>query len=84
MSIPPPPGPDDPIWQDAERERAFWREHYEEFQGKYPDQFVAVHEGCVLAHAYDIRDLILMLKDKGFEPTQVWVHSFPIVQHLAL
>jgi hypothetical protein len=43
---------------------------------KYPDQLVAVRDGRVIASAYCLRDFIKLLKERGFEPTEVWTHSF--------
>jgi hypothetical protein len=84
MTAPPPPGPDDPIWQDAEREDAFWDAHHDAFLEEYPDQFVAVRDGEVVAVAYDLRDLLASLRALGIEPTEAWVHHFSTVSSVAL
>ena len=34
---------------------------------------VAVHDGEVVAVSGDLQRLVLLLREKGFEPTQVWV-----------
>lgn len=67
---------DKAVWEDAEREQEFWRKHYEEFLRRYPDQFVAVREKEVVASAYDLRDLVAALQERGLEPGDVWVQYF--------
>ena len=84
MSVPPPPGRDDPVWQDAEREDAFWEAHYKEFLEQYPDQFVAVRDDRVVAVAYDLRDLLSSLRRQGLEPTDTWIHHFATTSSVAL
>ena len=82
--VAPHPSKDDPAWQDAEREHAFWQERADEFLQKYPDQFVAVRDGEVVAVAYDIRDLLAMLRARGMEPTEVWFRFFHTNPYAAL
>lgn len=36
-------------WEEADHEQNFWRDHYSELLQQYPDQFVAVREGAVIA-----------------------------------
>lgn len=67
--------PLDGLWelkQEADRERAFWNEHYQDFVQKYPDQFVAVHDGQVIAVSDDLEPFIRAIKDKGYAPGKVW------------
>jgi hypothetical protein len=60
-------------WEAAEREQDFWRHHYAELLQQYPDQFVAVRDGAVVAANPDLRLLLESLKHQGIEPTAVWV-----------
>ena len=60
-------------WAAAEAEDAFWREHYEEYLRRYPDQFVAVADGRVVAVSPDLRHLIGFLEGKGLDVRRVWV-----------
>jgi hypothetical protein len=84
MTVPPPPGKDDPEWQDADREDVFWQTHYDEFLAKYPDQFVAVRDGRVVATAYDLRDVLASLRAQGLEPTETWIQHFATASSVAL
>ena len=60
-------------WGAAEAEQSFWREHYGELLEQYPDQFVAVREGAVIAANPDLHQLLQSLKRQGIEPTSVWL-----------
>ena len=57
--------------QRAQEERDFWEAHYSEYVEKYPDQFVAVHNGEVVATSKDLQGLVLRLKERGLKPTDV-------------
>jgi hypothetical protein len=60
-------------WDAAEQEQAFWRDHYTELLQQYPDHFVAVRGGAVVATNPDLQLLLKSLKHQGIEPTAVWV-----------
>jgi Family of unknown function (DUF5678) len=60
-------------WDAAEAEQAFWSEHYGELLEQYPDQFVAVREGKVIAANPDLQQLLRSLKQQGIEPRDVWL-----------
>ena len=60
-------------WEAAEVEEAFWREHYGQFLEQYPDQFVAVHDGDIVATSPDLQQLLRSLDERRLEPRQVWV-----------
>jgi hypothetical protein len=60
------------LFDEAERERAFWDSHYQEFIETYPDQFVAVHNGKVVAANLDLFGLVADLDMLGLKPRQVW------------
>ena len=57
----------------AEAEDAFWREHYGQYLEQYPDQFVAVSGGAVVATDSDLQHLLRILDKKGLDPRRVWV-----------
>jgi hypothetical protein len=82
--IPPFPGPDDPIWQELEREDAFWDEHHNEFLRKYPDKFVAVKDGRVIAVADHLDEFDAEIERQGLNPREVWTHYFMTPRPLAL
>ena len=67
--------PDRPeaLWEQAEAEETFWQEHHHEFIKKYPDQFVAVRGGAVVAVASNLRALVSELRARGLSPADVWV-----------
>ncbi len=60
------------LWKNAENERCFWEMHHAEFIQRYPDQFVAVQNGKVVANAPGLTELVDLLESKGIEPTKVW------------
>lgn len=57
----------------AEAEDAYWREHYGEYLEQYPDQFVAVVGGRVVAATPDLRHLVGILEGKGLDVRDAWV-----------
>jgi hypothetical protein len=63
-------------WDEAEREQSFWRDHYSELLQQYPDQFVAVRDGTVVATNPDLYQLLDSLKHQGIELTKVWGRFF--------
>lgn len=65
-----------PALQEAERARTFWNAHYDEFLARYPDQFVAVHDGRVIASSAHLVDLLDQIERLGLKPTQVWSKYF--------
>ena len=62
-------------WEEAEREDAFWHEHYDDYLKQYPDQFVAVTkaDGQFVAANVDADRLIDTIKANGLTVKQVWV-----------
>ena len=61
------------LWEQAAAEEAFWQEHHHEFIKTYPDQFVAVRGGAVVAVASNLRALVGELQARGLNPADVWV-----------
>ena len=59
-------------WEAAEAEDTFWREHYSRLLVQYPDQFVAVRDGHVVATSTDLQQLLRSLDERRLEPQQVW------------
>lgn len=62
-------------WKDADAEEAFWHDHYAEFLQKYPEQFVAVLRGEVIAVGADLFEIAGLLESKAIAPASVW-HRF--------
>src|SRR4051812_22132699 len=60
-------------WDAAEREQDFWRQHYGELLKQYPDQFVAVLDGQVVAASADLQRILKTLKQQGIDLTGVWL-----------
>jgi hypothetical protein len=61
------------LWAEADREQAYWTDHYAQLLRKYPEQFVAVQNGRVVAHDSDLPAIVTKLEQAGIEPTQAWV-----------
>lgn len=59
--------------RQADGGKAFWHAYARELLAKYPDQFVAVHKGEIIATNSNLRQLIRDVKVKGLNPGQVWV-----------
>ena len=57
--------------KQAEAETAFWAEHHQEYVRKYPDQFVAVHDGEVVAASPDLESLLEQLTARGLNVQRV-------------
>lgn len=57
----------------AESRATFWQEHQREFLERYPEQFVAVSEGSVVAADSDLDKLLGILRSRGLDPRRVWV-----------
>lgn len=63
-------------WRRASEERAFWSAHRQEFLNRFPDQFVAVKNGDVVATGTNLDEIVARLAERGLEPTEVWLHYF--------
>lgn len=59
--------------RDAEAQRRYWEEHSTELGERYPDQFVAVLDGEVVASGNDLQELLYSLRAKGVDPLRAWV-----------
>lgn len=64
--------PSDALWQQAQAERAFWQRNHRTLLEKYPEQFVAVRDGAVVATAPNLDELLRLLERQGLKPTDVW------------
>ena len=72
---------------EAEKESAFWREHYDTYLTQYPDQFVAVNrtDDQVVVTSPDLMDLLRVIERKGLMVQQVWVQFMAATpRHLML
>jgi hypothetical protein len=65
-----------PLFPGRFKEQAFWTAHYDEFLSKYPDRFVAVLDGEVVATSAHLQELELLLRERGLKPTDVWTEYF--------
>ena len=71
-------------FREAERDDAFWKKNYKRLLGQYPDQWVAVRDGEVIATSGDLLDIIARIREHGLEPSQVWLqyldpHPLPMI-----
>ena len=57
---------------EAKREQAFWQENYHRLAKQYPNQFLAVRDGEIIAVASDPFELADKIRALGFEPPHVW------------
>ena len=57
-----------PSFEEAASIQRFWDQHYPELLADYPDKFVAVANGVVVASNSDLALLIYDLRDKGLNP----------------
>jgi hypothetical protein len=58
----------EPSVREAIQLEKFWADHYEELLARYPEQFVAVRDGDVMASNPDLAMLIYDLRDKNLSP----------------
>lgn len=63
-------------WERAEKERMFWREHQAEYLARYPNRFVAVVGGNVIADGVSLDEILAGLEKQGVEPTDALVRYF--------
>lgn len=69
-----PPLPTEADLAEADRIDEWWDEHWEEFMELYPEQYVAVRGGEVVATKTDLVELIDELTKVGLRPPDdVWV-----------
>ena len=62
-----------PLWEEARAEDAFWSQHLRELLRRYPDQFVAVANGMVVATSPSLGDLINELQRREIDIGRVWL-----------
>jgi len=60
-----------------EENEAFIRKKYTELQKLYPDEYVAVNNGKVIAHSKNAKSLSGVLKSNGVELATVLVRFIP-------
>jgi hypothetical protein len=58
-------------WSRADEERAFWRDHQGDYMEKYPNEFIALRDGQVVAYESSLDDLVAELTKQGLESTDV-------------
>lgn len=63
----------DAAWEAAAARDAYWVTHYSELLARYPEQFVAVHAGVVIAHGPDLVAVTREIESRGLEPRQAWL-----------
>lgn len=69
------------LWDAAAAEQAYWTTRYDELLRVYPEQFVAVVDGRVVATSGDLQELLAVLARNQIEPTQVWVRFITADPH---
>lgn len=59
------------MFEEAAERQKFWNENYHRLLALYPEQFVAVRDGEVIATSHDLYVLVDKLRDLGLSPTDV-------------
>jgi hypothetical protein len=57
---------------EMDRELRYWADHRDELLAAYPNHFVAVQDGQVVATDTDLVHLLDVLKAHGIDPAQTW------------
>ena len=70
--------------EEAERERAFWQEHFQDYLAKYRDRFVVVKDGEVILATSDLEALANTLRDKGQDAGSLWARYISEPRELIL
>jgi hypothetical protein len=60
-------------FERAREERAFWEANYLDLLARYPDEWIAVENGEVIARASHVWDLVQDLEAQGIEPRTAWI-----------
>ncbi len=63
--------------RDADEDEAFWTSQFERLVRQFPDQFVAVRDGEVVAAASRLEDLLSALSARGLDPQQARIRFIP-------
>jgi hypothetical protein len=71
-------------FREAEREDAFWKKNYKRLLQEYPDQFIAVWAGDVIAVSPALEGMLQQLEELGIDPTKTWsrfldAHPLPMI-----
>lgn len=74
----------DTAWQRAQERRTFWDAHRAELTRAYPDEFVAVSNGDVVAHDPDLMSLVQQLRASGREVTDMSIEFMATDRHKLL
>ena len=61
----------------AEKDNAWLQEHFEEIQKDYPNEFIAISEGNVIADGKNSEDVVSEVKRKGKDPATVLIEFIP-------
>lgn len=71
----------DAAWQRAEDERDFWDAQREMLMRQYPEEFVAVVKGEVVAHGPNLVDLVQQIGAAGHDVRTVWIEFLATDHH---
>ena len=58
-------------------ELAYWRTHHAALWRRYPDRYVAVYAGEVIADDADLVRLLDELRARNLDPAHAWVRFIP-------
>jgi hypothetical protein len=77
MDVPDAAGLDAALTQ-AQIEAAFWDKRANDLGKQFPDQFVAVYDGQVVAVAPHLRDVLQQLQAKGLDARHAWLRFLAV------
>lgn len=60
-------------WQERQAKKQYWGEHYQEFLKRWPNQFVAVYKGDVIAVSPDLETVFEPTTNRGLPPQRLWL-----------
>lgn len=64
-------------FREAEEEQQFWDGCWEHVRAVYAGEFVAAHDGEIVAHAADFEMLLDELESRGIAPGHAFVRYVP-------
>lgn len=68
------------VWDEGQRERAFFHEHWDDFARDYPDQFVGVKDGKVVIAAPDLDEFDRQLREQQLTPRDLWTKYIAVTK----
>lgn len=61
------------VLREGRREQAFWDANYADLARRYPERYIAVHDGAVVAVSDDLPTLEAAVRRRGLDIRRAWV-----------